>query len=164
MVIGRWGDRTPAEVRELVGGRGPRVLAWCAAGDSGYAAATQERFCCSDPLLDVRWPQILGAAWDAPLMELTLWGEGAAETVRLHLSEAGVLPQVVRERIMASLLVQQHVAIQGDIGVRFLARRDPATDEVSWQRVLDPGLDVDDPQVVAAVDRAQQELQQAFGV
>ena len=159
----RWGERTPVEVRELVAGDG-RVLAWCAAGEGGFAAATDERLRCSDPELDARWPQILGAAWDAPMMELTLWGAGSAGTVRLRLEDAGVLPQVVRERIMASLLVQQHVAIVGERGVRFLARRDPTTDEVSWQRVVDPGLDIADPQVAAAVDRAQRELQQAFGV
>ena len=73
----RWGDRTPVEVRELVAGDG-RVLAWCAAGEGGFAAATDERLRCSDPELDARWPQILGAAWDAPMMELTLWGAGSA--------------------------------------------------------------------------------------
>ncbi len=53
----RWGDRTPVEVRELVAGDG-RVLAWCAAGEGGFAAATDERLRCSDPELDARWPQI----------------------------------------------------------------------------------------------------------
>lgn len=160
---GRWGSDTPPEVQQLAG-PGRRVLAWCTAGEDGLAVATEERLRCSEPELDARWPEILGAAWDAPMLELTMWGAGAAATVRLRLDEAGVLPQVVRERIMASLLVQQHVEIAGDLGVRFLARRDPVSGVVTWQRVVDPGLDVADPRIAVLVDDAQRELQATFGV
>ena len=153
--------RVPDEVGALLGD--DRALAWSATDPDGWLAAGEERLV-SSAGFDERWVAILGASWDAPLLEVTVWKLEGAQVERIVLPEAGVLPQVIRERITQSLLVQQHVTLRGKRGVRFLARRDPATDEVSWQRVLDPGIDPTDPQIRAEIAQAQARLADIYGV
>ncbi len=161
--------RPPSEVAALLPKR-ERALAWAAtaapgrAAGGGWLVATDVRLRCTAPELDRRWVEILGASWDSPALEVKLWTPGGVESVSVHLPDAGVLPQVIRERIMQSLLVQQHVALWGTKGVRFLARRDPETDEVSWQTVVDPGVDASDPAVAQRITESLAVLRDAYGV
>lgn len=159
-----WLQKVPAPVTELVGPGQGRVLAWGQTAGDGWLVATKQRLICSDSGLDVMWPQVLGASWDPPVLEVKLWRPASAATEAITLLDAGVLPQVVRERIEASLVIQQHVVISGGKGARFLARRDPVTDEVTWQTVLDPGLKADDPRVRERIDEALVTLRDAYGV
>lgn len=162
--------RPPAEVVQLLP-RGERALAWAATKPDAWVAATDERLVGQDPQLDLPWVRVLGAAWDDPVLELSVLpvasgtvSRDEVSVVRLTMADAGVLPQVVRERIMQSMLTQQHVKVRGSLGVRFFARRDPATDEVGWQRVVDTGLDPADPAVARAIGIAQEELSAVYGV
>lgn len=155
--------RAPAEVTALLAA-GERPLAWSATSPDGWAVASGDRFVCTAPGIDERWVQILGATWEQPVLELSLWRPPAPQPVRITLRDGQVLPQVVRERIMASLVVQRHVGIRGSKGVRLLARRDPATDAITWQKVLDPELDGADASVQEAVDRALEEVRNNYGV
>ncbi len=155
--------RIPADVAAAAPA-GERVLSWSRSDPSGVALATKIRFIDTASGLDAPWVEILGAAWDDPVLEFTLWRPGEAGTQRCRLVDAGVLPQVVRERIMQSLLLQQHVPISGAAGVRFLARRDPSTDVVFWQKVVDPGVDVTDPDVAERLATAQADLERVWGV
>ena len=163
MAGGMLGRRVPAEVRDVVP-KGARVLAWDRTDPAGFVVATRERFVCTAPDLDVPWVQVLGAAWDDPILELLLLREEASVTWRCHLVDARVLPQVVRERIMQSLLVQHYEVLAGGRGVRFVARRDPDSNDSFWQRVVDPGLDVTQPEVVERLAALQVELSATYGV
>lgn len=171
--MGPFAARVPSEVREV--SPAGRVLAWCRTDPDGLLVLTTKRLRATPTpiegegtrrtdILDLAWVDVLGVSWDDPLLELLVLGEGRAVQRRLVLVTAGVVPQVVRERVMQSLLVQQHVPIMGQVGVRFLARRDPDSAEVRWQRVIDEGLDLGDPLVAARVEAAQVELSRAFGV
>ena len=142
----------------------PSSFAWSATAPDGWAVASSERLVCTAPDLAERWVTVLGASWAEPVLEVSLWRPTGVVVQRLRLLDGEVLPQVVRERIMQSLVVQQHVKISGRAGVRFLARRDPVTDEVTWQRVLDPGLDGADPAVRAKIDEALAVLRDTYGV
>jgi hypothetical protein len=155
--------RVPAEVKALMAA-GERPLAWSPTVPDGWAVASSERFVCTAPRIDQRWVEVLGASWDQPILELALWQPVGQGTHRVNLREGQVLPQVVRERITASFVVQRYVTIRGSKGVRLLARRDPATDAITWQKVLDPGLDGADPAVAAAVDRALADVRDNYGV
>lgn len=160
---GLFGRRVPAEVRQVVPA-GVRVLAWDRTDPAGVVAATRDRFVCTAPELDVPWVEVLGAAWDDPILELLVLRGESSTTWRCHLVKAEVLPQVVRERIMQSLLMQHYEVIDGGRGVRFLARRDPDSNETFWQRVVDPGLDVTRPEVAQRLAAIQTELSAAYGV
>lgn len=183
----RW-HRRPAEVEALLQPK-QRALAWSQLDPQGWAVATVEgitvaehetterlpddRQWMSGPgggsgdgegVRSLPWVQVLGAAWDDPILELRIWAPQESTVLRLNLREGRTFPQVVRERIMQSLLVQVHVPFVGDKGVRFLARRDPVTDEVFWQRVVDLGLDISQPALAAAVENAQLDLSLTYGV
>lgn len=160
---GLFGGRVPAEVRTAVSA-GERVLAWDRTDPVGVVVATRDRIVCTAPELDVPWVEVLGAAWDDPILELLVLQGESATTWRCHLVKAEVLPQVVRERIMQSLLMQHYQVIAGGCGVRFLARRDPDSNETFWQRVVDPGLDVTQPEVAQLLAAIQAELSAAYGV
>lgn len=156
-------ERLPADVRALVP-PGDRLLAWCESDPEGRVVATSCRFIARVAAVDVSWVEVLAAAWDDPILEVTIWRSSAPAIVALRLQDAGVLPQVVRERIMQSLLVQHHLPLVGNLGVRLLARRDPATDETFWQRIFDVGVDSQDPAIRAAVAAAQMNLSEVYGV
>lgn len=160
---GLFGGRVPADVRAVVPGGG-RVLAWERTDPTGVLVATHKRLVCTAPELDVPWVDVLGAAWDDPILELVLLQGESSTTWRCHIVKAEVLPQVVRERIMQSLLVQHYEVVAGGRGVRFLARRDPEGNEAFWQRVVDPGLDVTRPEVAARIADIQTQLMLTYGV
>lgn len=141
-----------------------RALSWTSTTRHGWLVVTDIRLVCTDPAFDHEWVEILGATWDAPKLVVKVWQPTGPRETTLLLPEADVLPQVVRERIMDSLLVQQHVALSGTKGVRFLARRDPRTDAVSWQTVVDSGIDPADPEVAARIAQALTVLRDAYGV
>jgi len=153
-------------------GRAERALAWTQLSPTGWAVATDEDLrmtVADDPAAgeSVRswpWVQVLGAAWDDPILELKIYGQPDASVQRLNLREGRTFPQVVRERIMQSLLVQVHVPMVGDKGVRFLARRDPRTDEVTWQQVCDAGIDPGNPAIATRISSALHELRLTYGV
>ena len=148
--------RIPAEVQDLAGDQ--RVLAW-AAVDDGWVVTTHDRL-----LLPGRepwgWQDVVRAAWDAPVLEVQVPGG----LVRVVLDAPGNIPEVVNERVKASVLVQQHVALIGDKGVRLVARRKPGDTAIMWRVTFDAGVDANDPAVRAAADDALAELRASLGL
>lgn len=137
---------------------GERPLGW-AAVPGGWAVATARRLVLPgrDPL---GWEDVVRAIWDEPVLELQL-PDGP---LRLTLETPGGLPEVVRERVTASVLVQHHVPLRGGKGVRIVARRPPGGSEVTWRVTFDPGLDHRDPQLRSEANRALSELRASLGL
>ncbi|MFN8212825.1 MAG: hypothetical protein U0R27_04185 [Candidatus Nanopelagicales bacterium] len=148
--------RAPAEVRKRADGDKP--LAWApAAGD--WVVATRDRLFL--PLQEpVRWDEVIRAAWDAPVLELQL----AQGPYRLVIENPGLIPDVVNERVKASVVVQHHVALRGDKGVRIVARRVPGGTDVTWRVTFDPGLDPQDPALRADAEAALAEVRTTMGL
>ncbi|HQR79232.1 MAG TPA: hypothetical protein PLT68_03315 [Actinomycetota bacterium] len=146
----------PAEVVAALPGERP--LAWALAPE-GWAVASARRLVLPgrDPL---GWEDVVRAAWDEPVLELHL-PDGQ---LHLTLDDPGGLPEVVRERVTASVVVQHHVLLRGDRGVRIVARRPPGGSEVTWRVTFDSGLDHRDPQLRAEADRALAELRSSLGL
>ncbi len=148
--------RAPAEVRKRAGGDKP--LAWApVAGD--WVVATRDRLFL--PLQEpVRWDEVIRAAWDAPVLELQL----AQGPYRLVIENPGLIPDVVNERVKASVVVQHHVALRGDKGVRIVARRVPGGTDVTWRVTFDPGLDPQDPALRADAEAVLAEVRTTMGL
>jgi hypothetical protein len=150
------GRRVPAAVQVLADGGKP--LAWANTTD-GWVVATAEQL-----VLPARepqnWEDVIRAAWNEPVLEVQL----ADGIVRVTLAESGRIPQVVNERVKASVLIQHHVPLVGDKGVRLVARRPPGGTDVRWRVTFDPGLDPSDPQLRAAADDALTELRASIGL
>ena len=107
----------------------------------------------------IAWEQVAAADWDSERQRLRIiavaeWGEPAPTHV-VALGEAGLLLQLVRERVTASMVVQRHVPVDEGRQVRILARRAPSgRGDLSWFVEYDAGLAPDDPAVATVVDAA----------
>jgi len=71
---------------------------------------------------------------------------------------------VVNERVKASVVVQHHVPLRGDKGVRIVARRVPGGTDVTWRVTFDPGLDPQDPALRADAEAALAEVRTTMGL
>ena len=81
------------------------------------------------------------------------------------MDEHGLVPQTVRDRVTASIVVTEHVPLAGSAGARVTARRSPVGDGgVTWNVVFDTGLDASDPGLRAAADAAIERLREATGL
>ena len=163
----RWNRRfeLPADARSALGLQDrERVLAAARLTDGSWAAATPTALLLGG--LRLAWVATAHAGWDHESATLRVeelrTGEGEATTHLLALDEPGLLPEVVFERVTASIVASRHVPVQGRAGVRVVARRAPGQDELVWQVVHDRGLDATDPRVdelsAAAIADLRREL------
>jgi hypothetical protein len=115
------------------------------------------------PARDLRlpWDRVSSATWDDPTLHVIASGA----TYDLEMDEQGLLPEVIRERVQASILVSEHVDLRGDVGARFSARRVPFGDsDVRWTVTFDPGLDPQDPELRSQAAEVLDRLRQTYGV
>ncbi|MFC4783566.1 hypothetical protein ACT8ZV_03780 [Nocardioides sp. MAHUQ-72] len=128
---------------------GERVLAW-AEGAEGVVAGTRDALYVGDRRL--AWELVEAADWDREtsvlrVSEVGTWGEQRREH-RFTLEEPGLLLELVRERVTASVVLQRHVPVQGRRGLRVIARRAPRGDQpLLWLYEYDAGVDPADPEV-----------------
>ena len=159
--------RPPADVRARVPGE--RVLAWMPVGASSLVATDLALMLPNGAEGDLRvpWDRVLRASWEPEVFELTAQpvdgGRPVVTRVRIE-GEPGVLPEVVRERVTASIVVQHHAVLDGERGARFIARRVPGSADLRWSVVFDAGLDPSDPQLRVRADDVLAGLRTSLGV
>jgi hypothetical protein len=146
--------------------RRERVLTAARLVDGTWVAATQDALLL--PGRRLAWVDVVHADWADDGATLTVdeivTEGGDPVTSRLVLDEPGRLPEVLRERVTASIVASRHAAVRGRAGVRVVARRAPGSDELVWQVVVDRGLDPDDPAVQAAGVATIAELRRDLGL
>lgn len=162
----RRGARLP---REVVGRVAGRVLAWAPTAD-GWLVGTRSHLvivpAAPADLRSIGWEQIESADWDDDAGRLVVREVGEYGQPRpaytFAMEDAGQLLQLVRERIMASIVIERRVNVRGKAGFSVIGRRSPGGDEVVWMTEYDDGVDPDDPEVApladAALDAAREEL------
>ena len=64
-----------------------------------------------------------------------------------QMEEPPLFLQLLRERVMASIVLQRRFPVRGGSGVTVIARRSPVGGAVTWMHSYDAGLDPDDPDV-----------------
>lgn len=113
-----------------------------------------------------RWPweALATATWDDDARTLAVVPMGEREAVSVTIEEPGLVPETVRERLTASVVVTTHVALTGSAGVRVLGRRLPGRDDLLWQLRFDAGVDPSDPGVRAKAEQALAEVRASTGV
>jgi hypothetical protein len=150
-VRGRRGDRIPDDARASLDLRArERVLAAAPRSDGKWLAATERALV--GPVLRIAWADVAHAQWRDE--ELVLSVDPVADAfapARFALPEPGHLPETVRERVMASIVVSRHVSVPGHGGVRVVGR-DVGPGDLVWQVVPDAGVDGDDPEVRAVAE------------
>jgi hypothetical protein len=156
----------PGDVRDQLALQpGERVLASARTPSGSYAVATDralhhER---GGQYVRLAWEDVAYASWDRDASTLSVV-ESSQERHLLALEEPERLPETVRERVMASIVVTQHVPLAGRRGVRIAGRRRPGGRELHWTLTFDPGLNPDDPGVRAAAEQALTALRAQTGV
>lgn len=135
--------------------RGERLLAWTDTS-VGPVGGTREALYLPDRR--VPWEHVESAHWDRDTSELVVrevgsWGE-PRPVHRALVDEPGRLLELVRERVTASVVLQRHVPVLGERGLRVVARRGSSgARALTWTYDLDDGLDPEDPAVRAAAER-----------
>lgn len=148
---GRWGRTSSPSVAVE---RGEKVLAVAEAADGTVLAGTRDAFyvAAADGTRRVPWEQVESANWDRDtdtfrLTEVGTWG-APRPVHEAVLADAGRLPELVRERVTASVVLQRHVPVDGRRGLRVIARRAPSgAGGVQWVYEYDEGVDPDDEAV-----------------
>ncbi|MEP7089246.1 MAG: hypothetical protein ABI776_03995 [Nocardioidaceae bacterium] len=150
--------------------RGERVLAWAAADDGTCLLGTRDALLLVEPAETIRllWERVETADWDRGEDRIRVLEVGEFGRVRpVHsyvVPEPGLLLQMVRERVTASVVLQRRVAVGGGRGLLVIARRPPRRQgEISWAYQLDPGLDPDDPAVQRAAEAGLRAAQEELG-
>ncbi|MEV7007780.1 hypothetical protein [Streptosporangium sp. NPDC051022] len=149
-------NRTPAEVRAAVAPT-DRVLTY-AEGPDGYVIATDKALYLGGSRLP--WFQVDRGTWDEEGLTVVTT---AGQTHRALLPEPGRVPEAVRERVTASIVVSQYAPLDARGGVRLVARRTD-DDRMIWEFVFDPGMDPTDPGLRALAEQALEETRRSFGV
>lgn len=161
-LFGRGG--LPAEVRRSLDlGRRERVLALASTTDGDYVVATDRAVHLPGPggYERLPWERVENAEWYEAGLRLRVLGD---RRLRTQVVEApGALPEVVRERVRATIVVSERARLAGDRGVLVVGRRRPGGDELSWSLVFDRGLDPDDPRVRAAAEDALRLVREQTG-
>lgn len=164
----------PSQVRsQLSLDRGERVLAHARLEDGGYAVATERGLWlrgsrAAGSYERRNWSGVTKVVWDAADSALVMWALGGGDSLvpvreRLRLAEPGFLPETVRERVTASIVVSRHVPLVGRRGVLVAGRRDPGGQQIRWSLTFDVGVDPDDPEVRARAEQGLAELRAQAG-
>lgn len=112
------------------------------------------------------WEQVGRVDWDRGRRTLVLTGavpEVARRTV-LRLPRSTALVGLARERVGWTTLARVRVRLGGLGEAQVTARRQPGTDELSWVVALDPGVDRDDPRLLAEVSAVIAGLRAELGL
>lgn len=163
-------QRVPERVRALVPA-GERLRAWATGpprldGEPTLVVATDCALYAPGYIEAMDWDQVQRAAWEEPVLEIV---RGATDALtpsiaRITLDAPGSIPEVVRERVSACIVVQRHVELVGDRGVRLVARRVRQSDEIRWSAIFDAGLDPTDPNLRHQADQSLRDYRASLGI
>ena len=151
-------------------GRPARILAW-AKTSTGYCIASLTTLSYGDEegWTHIGWHEIEHGSWNSELRTLSwvLHTAPGKPSPRgsLELVEPARLPDLFRERIMASIAVEKFVPLVGERGVTITARRDlGSSGTVVWHSTLTRGLSWQTDGVPAAVDQAMEQVKAEYDV
>jgi len=142
-----------------------RVLTWSTLVGGGWAAATPAGLRALLPtgaLVDRPWTQVHHAAWDADSRMLAVWWVGSRQPTPLEVDEGSFLPEVVHERVRASVVLARDVALPDGRSV-WVALRKADDGSFATQAVAPRGVRLTDPEVVRLVERAKGQLRDEAG-
>jgi hypothetical protein len=117
----------------------------------------------------VPWESIERADWDREQERLVVVEVGEFGRVRprhvFSVPEPGLLLELIRERVTASVVLQRRVVTEGKRGLFVIGRRAPSGQgELQWAYQFDPGVDPEDPDVVAAAEAGLRAAEEELGI
>lgn len=127
---------------------GDRVLAWTAYDGGHLVATVTGLWDCPREVAPVlwHWDEIDRAEWVGGYLTVQLTLEaGQSRPVSYALASAGQLPDVVRDRVTASIVVNDWHRLASGGGVRVTGRRRAGEEGVRWLLAFDRESDAADP-------------------
>jgi hypothetical protein len=150
----------PREVqRRITIDRPDQALAAAETADQQWLVGTRGKLIVvGEQVTEIPWHEIEDATWDADTSALKVkllrpFGE-PEEVLALRPVNADRLVQLLRERVMASIVSKRRVDVDSKAGFTVIGRRDTLGGPVIWMTSYDAGLDPQDPRVAAMVDQA----------
>jgi hypothetical protein len=138
-------ERPPAEVVSAVG-KAERIVSWADTADGGVVAVTPKGLWWPDAagLRCIPWQHIDKVIWqdgrlfviEADVVDDLLLVD--RPPVSVQLAKPRDLPPAVRKRVEANIVRTELVRVSGG-AVRFVGRRQPGRDGVTWWARLEPG-------------------------
>lgn len=115
-------------------------------------------------LVDRPWRMVDTGTWDprSRILRVTWVDGGAAE--RWQLADDTMVPQVLRERVQASVVLVEAVDLGEGRTARVVVRKDLADGALSTQTVLGPGVRSSDPGVLETTREAVARLREQTGL
>lgn len=151
-------------------GRGERLLTWAHDEATGATVvASNHRLYAVSPSGEVTlargWHLVDAGIWDHDTFTLTVsWVDGQ-RPARWVLREPSLVPETVRERVQASVVVVERVPLGGRAALaRVVIRQDFTTGDLVDQVVLGPGMTPDQPGVAEATGAARARLREQVGL
>lgn len=173
-------DVPPEVVAAASLARGEKVLAGARATDGTWLLGTREALLvvpsptepssAAEPVeTRIPWEQVDRADWDREEDRLVVSEVGEFGRVRpqhaFNVPDPGLFLELVRERVTASVVLQRRVLTAGKRGLTVIGRRPPVGDgEVSWAYQFDPGVDPEDPEVMALAEAGLRDAQAELGL
>lgn len=160
------GGGLPAQARAALDLQaGERILAHARTGEGTLLVATDRALHLPNGRR-VGWEHVEHAHWQrggVHVREVATLGEKARE-YDLAVPEPENLPEVVRDRVNASIVINQYLRLEGNGGVRIVGRRGLGGDEVVWNLIFDAGLDTRDPALRARAGELLTDVRRQTGL
>lgn len=158
--------RPPAPVRDkLTLHRGERILATAPTRGGSYVVATSTALhlpTVSGDFLRLPWERVDQAAWKDGWLHVHETSGGPEHHIRL--TEPGSVPETVRERVTATVVVSHNARLPGGGTVRIAGRRPTDGGDVRWTFVFEAGTDPDDPGLRAQAEQLLEALRRQTGL
>lgn len=164
--LGRRGPAVSDALRSALGPRAADVLSVAHDVRSGVdvVATTTHVYAVrsGSVVLDRPWHMVDTGSWDDENRRLTVqWVDRAPASV-WELEELGTFPQVLRERVQASVVLADEVDLGPKRRARVVVRKELATGALLSQTILGRGVRSSDPGVAeetrAALDRLREQV------
>ena len=153
----RRSERLPASVLEAISlGSGERVLTWAPEEPTGSTVVATNHHLYAVGAAGQRtlvrpWHEVDAGTWSSELGQLTVTWVDGSRPVQWTLGASTLLPETVRERVQASVVLAQRVDLGNRRGARVVIRQDLASGDLVEQVVLGRGIRADEPAIAAAL-------------
>ena len=156
----------PDEVTAVLGARAAEVLSVVRdARSAAYVVGTKTHVYAvreGSVVLDRQWHMVDTGSWDDATALLTVHWVDKAPATTWELTEPGTFPQVLRERVQATVVLSDEVDLGAKRKAKVVVRKDLANGALMGQTILGRGVRSTDPGVRedtrAALDRLREQV------
>lgn len=160
MGIFKKAESLPEGIKNVLAPR-EKVFSWARHG-GGLIAVTDLGIISIDnhDATRIVWADAIAGKWEPPLLTVTCLPD--MTTVGWQIEEPGMLPQGVRDRITAHVLIDRVINFPGHGSVRYVARKTP--DGIAWLTNSQDEIWADSAEGKAAISAELSALRAALGI